>query len=70
MLRLRILAHRKYLFNNVIEIILQQQYAPNLLLNINIPNIDESQCKGVTFAELDFSVKRYSTSQGNRFRWK
>ena len=49
----------KILFNTVIGIILQQQYAPNLLLNINIPNIDESQCKGVTFAELDFSVKRY-----------
>lgn len=64
----------KKLFNNVIEIILGQQYASNLLLNINIPNVVESQCKGVTFAELDFSVKRYKhlgeiDVDGNEVYW-
>ena len=49
----------KKLFNNVIGTILQKQYPTNLLVNVNIPNVDESQCKGIKFANLDFSIQRY-----------
>ena len=50
----------KNLFSNVIGTVLEKQYADNLLLNINIPNIEEAQCKGVKFAELDYSIQRYT----------
>ena len=50
----------KNLFTNTMRIILRNQYASNLLLNINIPNIEEEQCKGIKFAELDFSIQRHT----------
>ena len=53
-------AESKKIFMNVMSIILQNKYAENLLLNINIPNISEAQCKGIKFAELDFSIQRHS----------
>lgn len=50
---------KKHLIN-VMRTILRNQYKSNLLLNINIPHIEESQCKGVRFAELDFGIQRYT----------
>lgn len=50
----------KNLFTNTMRIILRNKYASNLLLNINIPNIEEEQCKGIKFAELDFSIQRHT----------
>ncbi|MCZ2259162.1 5'/3'-nucleotidase SurE [Sporosarcina sp. G11-34] len=49
----------KKLFSNVMKTLLQKQYASNLLLNINIPYIEETQCTGIKFAELDYSIQRY-----------
>ena len=49
----------KKLFNTTMEVILKNQFSPNLLLNINIPNREEAQCKGIRFAELDFGIQRY-----------
>lgn len=48
------------LFSRVIGRVLENQITPDLLLNINIPNLDEDECKGVKFAELDFSIQRNS----------
>lgn len=50
----------KNLFADVIGRILKNQYRADLLLNINIPNLDEAECKGVKLAELDFSIQRNS----------
>ena len=47
-------------FSDVMGTILKNQYTPNLFLNINIPNLEEAKCKGVKFAELDFSIQRNS----------
>ena len=47
------------LFTNTMEIILENQFPRDLLLNINIPDVEESQCKGVKFAELDYSIQRH-----------
>ena len=30
------------------------------MFNINIPNLDEGECNGLKFAELDFSIQRNS----------
>ena len=50
----------KKLFTNVMSIILKNKFSENLLLNVNIPNISEARCKGIKFAELDFSIQRHS----------
>ena len=49
----------KKLFARVMGTILKNQFPSNLLLNINIPYTVEEQCKGIKFAELDYSIKRY-----------
>lgn len=64
----------KKLFNKTMEVILKNQFPPNLLLNINIPNREEAQCKGIRFAELDFGIQRYtfieeSDSSGEVVYW-
>lgn len=48
------------LFNNVIGRVLKNKFTPDLFLNINIPNLDEAECKGVKLAELDFGIQRNS----------
>lgn len=53
----------KKLFSNVLETILSKQYTSNLLLNINIPHIDESHYKGIRFAELDYSIHQYKLNE-------
>lgn len=49
----------KQLFTNTMEVILENQFPCDLLLNINIPYVEENECKGVKFAELDYSIQRY-----------
>ncbi len=53
----------KQLFMTVIGTILKNKFPRNLLLNINIPNIEVSQCKGVKYAELDFTIQRYKHAE-------
>jgi len=55
----------KQLFKNTMEVILQKQFPSSLLLNINIPYVMESKCKGVKFAELDYSIRRYKHIEEN-----
>lgn len=49
----------KKLFDNVMKNVLEKQYSPKMLLNVNIPNVEEILCKGIKFANLDFSIQRY-----------
>ena len=55
----------KTIFKNTMAMILQNQIEPNLLLNINIPNLEEAKCKGIKFAELDYGIQRYSYVEEN-----
>lgn len=53
----------QHLFTNTMEIILRNQFSRHLLLNVNIPYIEESLCRGVKFAEFDYSIQRYKFSE-------
>lgn len=66
-------APKKMLFN-VMKALVNRPNSEPILFNINLPYIDEKQCKGVKVASLDFSVQRYthvevSDPNGQLFYW-
>lgn len=66
-------ATKKMLFN-IMKILVNRPKTTQILFNMNLPYIDEKECKGVIVAPLDFSVKRYthvevSDPNGQLFYW-
>lgn len=64
----------KNLLNTIMDVILRNNLPEDLLLNVNIPLVAESECKGIKIATPDFSVNRYRhveilDSNGKLFYW-
>jgi 5'-nucleotidase len=49
----------KTLFYQVAEVLLQHKSKSIGLLNVNLPNIDKRECKGIQVISMDMSVSRY-----------
>ncbi|MGJ9457960.1 5'/3'-nucleotidase SurE [Oceanobacillus sp. CF4.6] len=64
----------KQLLYNVVEVILQNKIAKNVMLNVNLPYTSKELCKGVCVVPMDLSISRYNfvalnDPQGQDYYW-
>ena len=64
----------KQMLYRVVEVILQNKIAKNVMLNVNLPYTSKELCKGVAVVPMDLTISRYhytalNDPQGQDFYW-